>query len=203
MPIESRTSLRSPIPVKHSDLPVDYLRMVTDVFAKNFDTALKKFAKIKADPTVSCYGSVYPSEVVVAISISHPDSLAANTFYASMDYDPRASSPKVEELLQLCIDAIAALCEPILNTKKPEELEALAEDSISALDNVPFEWTEVPFEKKRVFMKMDKSNPSLDLKTDDWLAKHDPETKSNIQMEQQEAKELFVTGASVGKKNVH
>ena len=199
MPIESRTALRSPIPVKHSDLPVDFLKMVAEVFTKNFDKALKKLGEIKPEPKVECFGAIYPSEVVLAISISHRDSVVANTFYASMDYDPRASSPKVDELLQFCVDAIAALCDPLLNTKKKEELEALADDSISALENVPFEWTEVPFEKKRVFLKMDKSHPALDAQTDEWLAKHDPETKSNLQMEQQEAKELFMTG----KKTVH
>ena len=41
---------------------------------------------------------------------------------------------------------------------------------------------------------MDKANPLLDEMADEWLSKHDPKLRELEQQEEDEMKDLFITG---------
>ncbi|OFZ54447.1 MAG: hypothetical protein A2428_01700 [Bdellovibrionales bacterium RIFOXYC1_FULL_54_43] len=183
---------RRPDLLKSSPLPVDYLRMVSEVFTANFDSPLKKLKKLAgAMPAFSGHGEIFSQEIVLAVSLSIKGHLAATTVYASVDFDPKASSPTVEELLSGCVDAIGTVFSQLL---LEDRLKPLLEEPLSALENVPFEWTALEVERRQVYIKLDRANLDLERLTDDWLAKHDPEFKKNRKLEEEAAKELFVTG---------
>jgi hypothetical protein len=178
-----------------SPLPVDYLKMVTEVFATNFDEPLKKIAKATKDKIhFQVNGEVFPEEIVLCVSLIQEKSLNATSVYGSVDFDPKASTPNIQDLLPLCVDAVGTVYQAHLSSTDPKDLIGIVEGPLSALDNVPFEWTVIPVEKKRIYVKMDKANHQLDQMADEWLSKHDPKLRELEQQEEDEMKDLFVTG---------
>lgn len=179
---------------KFSALPVDYLKMVNEVFSNHFDEGLKLYQKHLPESYFEAHGQVYADEVVLTVSLLTPNQLAGNTVYASADFDPKASTPTVQDLLEACVDAIASVYTNLLNTEQPEAIEHLADESLSALENAPFEWSAIDSNKRKIFVKLDKSNPQIDQIAEQWLKDHDPEYKSNEDREHKETENLFVTG---------
>ena len=179
---------------KSSELPADYTRMVNEVFATNFDAGLKALSKLKPGARFESHGRIFPNEALVCVSLIHDSHLSATSVYASADYDPRASAPTIQDVLASCVDAIGTLFGQLLDAENPDKLEALADESLSALADIPFIWTGMDVDRRKVFIKVDKANPVLDQMADDWLAKHDPELKESEVEEQKETEKLFVTG---------
>lgn len=186
---------RKPDSIRSSPLPVDYLKMITEVFSSNFDEGLKKLAKL-TDETAEfeASGNVFPSEIVLCLTLVQGGSISATSIYASCDFDPKASSPTIQDLLGSLVDAIGAVLHPLMNPKKPEALEDLASSTLGALDDVPFDWTALEVEKRKIWVKMDKANPKLEKMADEWLRKHDPTHEEREALEQEETEKLFVTG---------
>jgi hypothetical protein len=192
---------RKPESKRSSPLPKDFLKMVNEVFAANFGDGLKAMKKLtKDDAYFDCNGQVYPSEVVLAVTLIQGKNLSATTVYASSNYDPKASAPTIQDVLSLCVDAIGSVYQPLLDANNESQLENLASASLSALQEVPFEWTPIVVEKQKLFVKLDKANPKLDLLADEWLDKHDKTRKQREAEEEEETKRLFVTGPTGGKK---
>jgi hypothetical protein len=180
---------------KFSELPVDYIKMVNEVFATNFDEGLKALVKINPAPAhFTTTGRIYIDELIVCVSLLHEGQMAATSVYASCDYDPKASSPTIQDLLSACVDGIGAVYSQLLSPETPEILEQLANESLSALENIPFEWAEFKVERYKVYLKVDKANPMLDQMADDWLEKNDPEIRAEHEEEEKETENLFVTG---------
>lgn len=176
---------------KSSPIPGDYAKMVSEIFTSNFDDGLKKIAKLKrGSGRFEVHGAIFLDEVVLSVSLLVGKELAATTVYASMDYDPRASVPTIQDLLSACVDAIGGVFAPLLS----EQTEGLIDQSLSALKKVPFHWTEATVERFKVQVKIDKSNPNLDRMADDWLDRNDPARKTERDEEHQETEKLFVTG---------
>ena len=204
MALETRKSAD----LKSSPLPVDYIKMVHEVMRAHFDESLqsiRKFSPQKNPYELTCVGEIYPQEVVVAVTLASNDVMAANTAYASMDFDPKASSPMIQELLGACIAALGSLWTVFLQNDewlKSGQWEELLHGKLADLEDAPLEWTQVKIEKFKVFLRFDKANLHLDQEASDWLAKNDPRTQEEIEREQEEAKSLFVTGDSA-KKTVH
>jgi hypothetical protein len=186
---------RKPNPIKGSALPSAFIGMVTDVFSKNFDEGLKKIKKITGDKIqFQALGEVFPEEIVLCVTLVQEKSLSATSAYASVDFDPKASTPTIQDLLPLCVDAIGAVFDPLLNTDDKTALEGLVEGPLSALNDIPFEWTLLQIDKQRIYVKMDKANPHLDKMADDWLAKHDPDLEELERQAEEESENLFITG---------
>jgi hypothetical protein len=182
---------------KSTDLPVDYVRMVSDVLENTFEEGLKALTALrKAEARIEVSGRIYADEVVLAITIAHEGQLAATTVHASADFDPKASSPTVQDLLGACVDAAGGLISTLLDPKNTKRLEQLADESLSALEDIPWDWTQVEVERFRVYLKVDKANPKLEQEADDWLEKNDPEHRERLEREEEEVKKLFVTGPS-------
>ena len=185
---ESRKGTR----LKASSLPQDYLKMVAEVFAANFEKGLDAVAKQAGAPAhFHATGSVFPDEVAVSISLLIEGQMAATTVHASADFDPKASAPTLEDLLSACVDGIGELFGQLFESK---QLEALTSQSLSSLENVPFQWTPVKVDKRTIHLLMDKVNPLLDQMASDWLEKNDPEHAQRLAEEAQETEKLFVTG---------
>lgn len=188
---------RKPDSLKPSPLPSDYLKMVSEVFASNFDEGLKRIKKLtKETSRFECTGAVFPSEIVLCVTLVHGKDLSATSVYASADFDPKASTPTIQDLLAYCVDAAGTVLMPLLTAKKDSVLEDLVNSPLSALENVPFEWTSVEVEKRRIYVKLDKSNPRLEEMADEWLRKHDPDLARLEEEQEAETERLFVTGPS-------
>ena len=187
---------RKTSPTKSSPLPKDYLQMVAEVFSSHFDEPLKLYQSVRPNSHFEIRGEVYSNEIVVAVSLVSDGCLSATTIHASCDFDPKASSPTVEDLLSASVDAIGSIFGTLLTPTDPARLALLAEDSLSSLENVPFDWTEVESDQKQIFLKLDKSNPTIEALADQWLKANDPELRQEEDEEEEETKKLFVTGAS-------
>jgi len=188
---------------RSSSLPIDYLRLVGEVFNTNFDEGLKALSARTGNAAwFEASGQVDPAEVVLCVSVFQKNQLSATSVYASCDFDPKASSPTLEDILKSCVDSIGILYEQLLDPKQPEQLDRLAEDTLSVLEDVPFDWTVVKTERRQVYLKIDKANPHLDQMTDEWLAKNDPDHKKHLEQEEKETEDLFFT-AERAKKAVN
>lgn len=179
---------------KSSSLPLDYLKMVNEVFSGHFEESLKALNKLRPQSRFEVLGEVYTDEILLAVSLISENSLSATTAYASVDFDPKASAPEMPDLLSAAVDAIAVVFDSLLNLENEKSLSTVADDTLSALENVPFIWTETEANQKRVYVKVDKSNLKIDQMTDQWLAEHDRQAQEEASEEQKASEGLFVTG---------
>lgn len=177
--------------------------MVAEVFTTNFDAGLKLLQKLKAGKRhFEVRGDIFADEVILCISLGTSGHLSATSVYASCDFDPKASAPKIEDVLGACVDAIGSVYLELLDPAKPKRVEQVAEDSLAALEGIPYEWTSMKVDRHKIFVRVDKANPALDEMTDLWLKKNDPAFRSKEQEEHEETENLFVTGPKV-KKPLH
>jgi hypothetical protein len=183
-----------------SDLPAAYVKSVRDVFATNFSDGLKALAKHqKAKSSFEVRGGIFIDEIVLAISLVTEAQIAATTIHCSVDFDPKASSPTAQDLLNICVDAVGSLFATMLDPTKPETIEQLAAGTLAAFEEIPLEWAKVDFEGRRVYLLVDKSNPTLDEMADQWLKKNDPLAREEEEEYEEDTKDLFVTGAKARK----
>lgn len=181
-------------------LPKDYTKVVREVYSTNFADGLKALTKLQGvKNSFEVRGAIYTDEIVLGVSLVSEGQMAATTIYCSVDFDPKASSPTAQDLLSVCVDAIGSLFATLLDTTKPDSIEKIASGSLSAFEEVPFEWTKTEFEKRRVWLLVDKSNPTLDEMADRWLAENDPEAGTEELEFEEESKDLFITGGKARK----
>ena len=184
----------------HSDLPSDYTRMLSDVFSANFGDQLKALPEGEKVKFVAG-GEIYGDEIVVHVSLVQEGALAATTVLASCDFDPRASSPTVEDLLALCVDGIGDVFSSLFQVAPDSQGNpAILSPVLAELRGAPFEWTQIEISKRKLHLKVDKSNPVLDQAADDWLAKNDPEYRAQLAEQEKEAEDLFVLPPKKGGK---
>ena len=178
-----------------TDLPADYLKLVESTLTNAMEKGLAHLKTLYPDARFKSYGAIYGDEVLLAITLSlGTGNLAATTVYASVDYLPNIPEPGLENTLSAALDAVGGVFELYLDPEDHEKIEQLADSSLSALEDAPFDWTQVkaPEAKVGVWVKMDKSNPELDLLTEEWLSKNDPEYKKKGSLtEDVEAEEFF------------
>lgn len=196
-----------------SELPVDYTTLVKDIYETNFADGLKRLQKLNSKKSqFIARGMIWADEIVMVISLLTEKKISATTVYCSIDFDPKASTPTAQDLLAVAVDVIGSFFEKYFDETEPKLLEALDSESLSALEDAPAEWTMVEFDKRQVWIKVDKTNPALDKMTDDWLAQNDPQFKESLLAEEEEheesTKELFVTGkdkktGGKGSSNLH
>jgi hypothetical protein len=182
-----------------AELPKDYTKVVREVYAANFAEGLKSLAKKQgAKNSFEVRGAIFTDEIVMAVSLVSEGQLPATTIHCSVDFDPKASTPTAQDLLNVCVDAIGSLFATLLDPAKPERIDQLAAGTVSSLEDIPFEWTKVEFDNRRVWLFVDKSNPNLDEMADRWLAENDPEMADEEEEYEEETKDLFVTGKNRG-----
>lgn len=192
---------------KSAELPVDYTRVVREVYTTNFDEGLQKLAELQAVDAAGkkpasrfeVRGAIFGDEIVIAVSLVTEDQIAGTTVHASVDFDPKASSPTAQDLLNVCVDAVGSIFATLLDAEKPTTIEKIASGSLAAFDEVPLEWAKIEFDGRRVWLMVDRSNPTLDEMTDRWLAENDPQLHAEENEYEEETKDLFMTGKNTKK----
>jgi len=197
--------IRSPniTPPKGTELPLDYLKMVKELLENHFAEQLKTLSEKTATTQFHSFGSIHTDEILLGVSLLQEKQITSTSFYASCDFDPTASSPKAEDLLACCLDALGSLLAEIFDFEKyPNRIEHLTSHSLSSMENVPFEWTPMTVNKRKVFLRVDRSNPLLENLTDVWLKKNDPEFQSEEELVSEEDEDFLKTrlALSQGKK---
>jgi len=166
---------RKDTPFEGTNLPRDYLKLVEDVFNKNFSKSLL-VEKGKREFFV-VYGEIYPDELLLVISLKNPTNLRMTTCYASVDYPPPAAKPEsenqssVSEAVQLavnqCVDAVAGFFATYFEDDRPMDYDVEYRQG----------WTAVEIDKTtRVHMRINRDNPELESEADEIL-KNDEDTK--------------------------
>jgi hypothetical protein len=103
--------------VKSSRLPPDVLKMSREVFEAHFDEFLKGVrAEVGREAGFQVHGEIFPDEILMALTLAHPDIASSTTAYASADFDPAASSPKAEDLISSCVDALGAVFQAMVES---------------------------------------------------------------------------------------
>jgi len=177
---------------KFSELPSDYTQMVHEVFMSNFSDSVEAM-KLSPAPVFVTQGEIYSDEIVVHASLVQEGRLAGTTAYASTDFDPKASSPSIEDLLSLCVDALGDLFQQLFElAEKSGDKANILDANLQDLGELPLEWTQVDINKRKLFVRVDRANPSLDQAADQWLAKNDPGFLENEAEESKKAEKLFV-----------
>lgn len=157
---------RKDTPFQGVKLPRDYLKLVEDIFNKNFSKTLlgEKGSKEKfvAD------GEVFQDELVLVLSLKHPTSLRIMTCYASVDYPPLqlkaesgaqtpSSSESVQQAVSQCVDAVASFFNTFFTEGRPIDYD----------EEYRQNWTQVEIEKNiRVYLRINRDNLELEAQAD-------------------------------------
>jgi hypothetical protein len=170
---------------KPGDLPLDFLKLVEETMEQALQPGLQAIRKIHAESKFQARGAIFGDEVLLSISLTHgTEVLSATTVHASVDYQPGQEKPSLQELLALCVDSIGQVFQFYLDPAQPERVAQIAESSLGALEEAPFEWTPMQTRKDQstpVHVKIDKSNPLLDQMAEEWLKKNDPDYSKSEQ----------------------
>lgn len=159
--------------VRSTKLPRDYLKMVQDVFNKNFSKFLLKDKSGKSGrESFVVQGEVFPDELVLVVSLKNPSNLRMTTCYASVDYPPKklktesgAPAPSSTEVVQLavnqCVDAVASFFNTFFEEGRPVDYDLEYRQN----------WTAVEIEKNTpVYLRINRDNPELEAQADELLA---------------------------------
>lgn len=146
---------------KPTSLPKEFLRTVSDLFEKQFKSKL-------GGSTFLVYGDLYPDEVVLAVSLSHPKSLAAASMHISNSLAKNvAENPeKVTEQLKSMVDVAASWFSQCFEGGKAGVEAVLAE-----LQDANTEWQEFEWEGQQLFVKLNRTNYTLEKAAEDFLKK--------------------------------
>lgn len=149
-----------------TSLPKDFVRTVADLFQEQFKAKLQ-------GATFLVFGELHPDEVILAVSLAHPDSLPAASLHLSMDppKNAEANPDKVTEQLKVMVDVAASWFAQSLESG--QGLEGVLEEMREATPA----WQEVDWEEKHLFVKLNRDNYTLEKAADDLLRKagFDPE----------------------------
>ncbi len=163
---------------KPVDLPLDFLKLVDETITQALEPGLIELRKIHPESGFQSSGSVFGDELLLSISLTHGTQiLHATTVHASVDYDPNRETPSINDLLAMCVDTAGIVFQHYLDPGFPERIARIAESSLGALEEAPFEWSAIPAPEAKgvvVHVKIDKSNPVLDRLAEEWLQKNDP-----------------------------
>jgi hypothetical protein len=180
-------------------LPVDFIRLVEETLSQGLQEGLEAIRQIHPESGFRAGGAIYENEILLAITLTHgPSQISATTVFGSADYDPNSEKPALIELLSACLDAAGSVFQHYLDPAFPERITQIADQSLGALEEAPFQWSPIKPEshpKIEVHVKIDKSNPVLDALTEDWLRKHDPDYQEdsgkNMEEKRKEAEDFL------------
>lgn len=135
-------------PARKQKLPPDSTKVIKDVVAKNFKTFVK-------DKNVKLDGDIYMDEIVIMLGFQNKNGIKQVNFLASADHDMKKKNTM--EQIYLAIDALGSMISQYVEADGDIEL--------------PTEWTEFDFDKKKVYLKFDTSNTDLEAEADALLNK--------------------------------
>ncbi|MBC7398197.1 MAG: hypothetical protein H7333_12215 [Bdellovibrionales bacterium] len=177
-----------------SDLPVDYLKLVEETLSTSLEKGLSELKKTHPAAHFASKGAIFSDEIIMAVTLSQGENrLAATTVYGSVDFNPLAEKPKMDDLLSINVEAIASVFAVFLDTNSPEKIDQIMHHSLSAIEEAPFDWTKIKLEDGLipVWVKLDKSNPLLDELTEKWLSENDPDYTKNLEALEEASQEFL------------
>jgi hypothetical protein len=188
---------------RSTDLPHDFRKMAEEVFVTHFDEPLQAIrARMGTKAGFEVYGAIFPDEIRVTVCLASPDRGTPTSVHASADFDPKASSPKAEDLIAACIDGVGSIFQQLVEGLTEQRIDEIFGSLDDLGSDLPFEWTPAEINKIRLYFRIDKANPGLDQMAEDWLSKNDPEYAERLEREEEETEQLFVTGPKK-KANLH
>jgi hypothetical protein len=145
---------------KPGSLPKDFLLTVAKLFQDQFKKEL-------SGASFLAYGDLYPDEVVLCISLSHPKQLQSASMHVSTDLPKSvAENPeKVTEKLQVMVDVAASWFAQCFQAGKG------LETVLHELREMDPAWQEFEWEKETLFVKLNKANYTLEKAATDFLKK--------------------------------
>lgn len=154
-------------------IPGDYLKIIQDVFNKNFAKHLLKEKKDKE--SFVAFGGLFSDEVLLVITLRHPGNLRTTTCYASIDYPaPKFKSEStgksksfsvseaVEHSINLCVDAIAGFFQSYFDEGRPVDYDT----------EYSQDWTVYEIEREKIYMKVNRDNLELEAQATALLEKN-------------------------------
>lgn len=141
-----------------SSLPAEFLSTVATLFQKQFTQSM-------AGSTFLVYGNLFPDEVVLCVSLSHPKSLPAASIHISSDLTEKMSAnpEKVTERLKSMVDVAASWFSQCFEAGKG--LEAVLDE----LKDASPAWQEFEWEGAPLFVKLNRDNYTLEKAADELL----------------------------------
>lgn len=153
---------RKDTPYEGTKIPGDYLKIIQEVFNKNFSKHLLKEKKGKEN--FVAFGGLYSDEVLLVISLRNPGHLRTTTCHASVDYPApqfrsesqgKAKSFSVSEAVEfsinLCVDAIAGFSQSYFDDGRPVDYDSEYKQ----------DWTVFEIEKQKIYIKVNRDNLEL------------------------------------------
>ncbi len=145
---------------KPTTLPKEFLKTVSSLFQKQFKAKL-------GGASFLVYGDLYSEEVVLCVSLSHPKTLQAASMHISNSIASNvAENPeKVTEQLKSMVDVAASWFSQCFSGKGG--LEGVLEE----MKDANTEWQEFDWEGQQLFVKLNRTNYTLEKAAADFLKK--------------------------------
>lgn len=134
-------------------LPHDVISQIEALFRENFQKELKG-AKIMVE------GKIFSQEILLRVGFLEPGRLTQMNFEVSMGYKLTKEDSAISSL-SICVDVCGSLMAEHL--EDPENAPEL-----------PFSWTEIDFEGKKVWIQHSTTNTELEKKASSLLGEEEP-----------------------------
>jgi hypothetical protein len=159
-------------------LPKDYLALVVKVFAEAYAESLDALADKGQRPELLAGGALFANEVLMWVSLTRKNEMAAVTVHASMDFDLERDPPSdVERRLAACVDSIGMVFSGLF---APDVLDKVRRSPHAALEDLPAAWSPTTIRDQTVFVRVDSANPGFEQLADDFLAAHEPAAPASM-----------------------
>lgn len=132
---------------KWTEFPADLNKSIKDIFKQNFAQSLGENTEVKVQ------GRVYSQEILLRVGLQKKGELRNTNFEVSLDHGNEES--KVLETISIAVDAVASLMMDYFENNEDLEL--------------PFTWTEFPFNGKKVWLQYSSTNPDLEAEANKLL----------------------------------
>lgn len=150
---------------KWTQLPQDVSDQIRELFKQNFQKEL-------GNSHVLVEGRIYPQEILLRVGYLEPGRLTQNNFEISMEYKLNNQESALKTI-HTCVDAAGALMADHFESNGEVEL--------------PYSWTEYPFEGKKVWLQFSTTNTSLEKQANQLLGEDED---SLVQGETEEAMDV-------------
>jgi len=138
-------------------LPTDFIKNIAKLFND-------QFKKEKGGASFSIYGGLYNDEALLCISLAEAGKLLAASLYFSADLGKSVAvkPEQVTNLLKSMVDLAASWFAQSFTGRETTGLEAILE----ALEDLERGWQKVKWEKRDIYVKVNRANQTLEAAAD-------------------------------------
>lgn len=156
---------RYKISQKWTPFPVEFTDQIRSVFMQNFAKELG------TNTTIHVEGRIYQKEITLRVGLHNKGELKHLNFEASIDL-PTGEDKQVFEQISIAVDALGSLVAEYYENDQDIEL--------------PYVWTEITFDKKKVWIQHSTENPNLEAEANKLLGVDDEAMVKNSDDEKSE-----------------